>query len=146
MLALFYIFLAVAVALGIWQVNRLTSYGKVILRNEKNEEISAIAKLDENPIATDKDNDLHGKLFLVFLIGFYILMTYCLFFLNDIMLPESASIEGENDDNLFLISFILIGIVQFATQGLLFFFSFKYRGINNRQALFYADTHKLELI
>jgi cytochrome c oxidase subunit 2 len=146
MLALFYIFIAVAIALGIWQVNKLTSYGKVILRNDKNEEVSAIAKLEENPIATEKDNDIHGKLFLVFLIGFYILMTYCLFFLNDIMLPESASIEGENDDNLFLISFILIGIVQFLTQGLLFYFSYKYRGINNRKALFYADSHKLELI
>ena len=146
MLALFYIFLAVAVALGIWQVNRLTSYGKVILRNDKNEEVTAISKLEENPLATEKDNDLHGKLFMVFLIGFYILMAYCLFFLNDLMLPESASIEGENDDNLFLISFVMIGIVQFATQGLLFYFAYKYRGINNRKALFYADSHKLELI
>ena len=146
MLALFYIFIAVAIALGIWQVNKLTSYGKVILRNDKNEEISAIAKLDENPIATEKDNDLHGKLFLVFLIGFYILMGYCLFFLNDLMLPESASVEGEHDDSLFLISFVLIGIVQFATQALLFFFSYKYRGVGNRKALFYVDSHKLEII
>lgn len=146
MLALFYIFIAVAVSLGIWQVNKLTSYGKVILKNDKNEDVAAFAKLEENPIATEKDNDIHGKLFLAFLVGFYILMGYCLFFLNDIMLPESASVEGENDDNLFLISFILIGVVQFATQALLFFFAYKYRGINNRKALFYSDSHKLELI
>jgi len=146
MLALFYIFIAVAIALGIWQVNKLTSFKRVTLTNDKNEKVSAISRADENPIATDKDNDIHGKLFLIFLIGFYVLMGYCLFFMNDMMLPESASVEGEHDDNLFLISFILIGIVQFATQGLLFFFSYKYRGINNRKALFYADSHKLETI
>ncbi len=146
MLALFYIFIAVAVALGIWQFNKITSYRKTILKNAKNEDVVAIAKTDENPVATDKDNDMHGKFFLVFLIAFYILMGYCLFFLNDIMLPESASIEGENDDKLFTISFILIGITQFITQGFLFYFSFKYRGINNRKAFFFADSHKLELI
>ncbi len=146
MLALFYIFIAVAVGLGIWQLNRLSSYKQVILNNDKGEPVNAIAKSEENPVATEKDNDIHGKFFLIFLIGFYLLMTYCLFFMNDIMLPESASVEGENDDNLFLITFILIGVVQFATQFLLFYFSFKYRGINNRKALFYADSHKLELI
>lgn len=146
MLALFYIFLAVAVALLIWQVNKLLSFGKVTLKNDKNESVTAYAKSEENPLATEKNNDLHGKLFLAFLVAFYLLMGYCLFFLNDIMLPESASIEGENDDNLFLISFVLIGVVQFLTQALLFGFSYKYRGINNRKALFYADSHKLELI
>ena len=50
-------------------------------------------------MATEKDNDFMGSFSLLFLIGFYILMGYCLFFLNDIMLPESASVEGENDDN-----------------------------------------------
>ena len=146
MLALFYIFIAVAVALGIWQVNKLLSFKKITLKNDKNEPVTAFAKVEENPIATESNNDLNGKLFLGFLVAFYALMAYCLFFLNDIMLPESASIEGENDDNLFLISFVLIGIVQFLTQALLFFFSYKYRGINNRKALFYADSHKLELI
>ncbi|MFC2110375.1 cytochrome c oxidase subunit II, partial [Bacteroidota bacterium] len=146
MLALFYIFIAVAVALGIWQVNKLLSFTKKTITNDKNESVTAYIVGEENPIATEKNNDLHGKFFLAFLIGFYILMGYCLFFLNDIMLPESASIEGENDDNLFLISFILIGIVQFATQALLFGFSYKYRGVNDRKALFYADSHKLELI
>lgn len=146
MLALFYIFVAVALGLGIWQITKLSSYRRVVLKNDKNEEVPALAKADENPIATEKDNDIHGKLFLVFMVGFYILMGYCLFFMNDMMLPESASIEGENDDLLFLISFILIGVVQFATQALLFYFSYKYRGINNRKALFYADSHKLETI
>ena len=79
MLALFYIFIAVAVGLGIWQLNRLSSYKQVILNNDKGEPVNAIAKSEENPVATEKDNDIHGKFFLIFLIGFYLLMTYCLF-------------------------------------------------------------------
>lgn len=146
MLALFYIFIAVAAGLGIWQLNRLARYRKVILKNDQGNPVEAIAKNEENPVATEKDNDIHGKFFMVFLVGFYLLMAYCLFFMNDLMLPESASVEGENDDKLFLITFVLIGVVQFATQALLFYFAYKYRGIENRKALFYADSHKLELI
>ena len=66
--------------------------------------------------------------------------------MNVIMLPESASIEGEHDDNLFNITFILIGIVQFIMQFLLFYFAYKYRGKKENKALFYADSHKLEAI
>jgi cytochrome c oxidase subunit 2 len=62
------------------------------------------------------------------------------------MLPESASFEGEHDDNLFNITFWLIGIVQFLMQFLLFYFSYKYRGKEGQKAKFYADSHKLELI
>jgi cytochrome c oxidase subunit 2 len=146
MLALFYIFIAVAFSIGIWQVNKLLRFTKKTITDENNQEVLAFVQSEENPLATEKNNDLHGKFFLAFLIAFYALMAYCLIFLNDIMLPESASVEGENDDNLFFISFVLIGIVQFATQAMLFFFSYKYRGVGNRKALFYADSHKLELI
>jgi cytochrome c oxidase subunit 2 len=61
-------------------------------------------------------------------------------------LPESASIEGEHDDNLFDITFWLIGVVQFIMQFLIFYFTFKYRGSKDKKAKFYADSHKLEFI
>ena len=146
MLALFYIFIAIAFAVGIWQMNQILSFKKRILKDKNDNEIIVYAKPEENPKTTQKDNDLQGKLFLVFLGGFYAMMIYCLVFLNDIMLPESASIEGENDDRLFAISMILIGIVQFVTQALLFIFSYKYRGHTTKKGLFFADSHKLEII
>lgn len=145
MIALFYFFVAVAFAIGVWQLNKLLSY-KVLIKEIKEGKETVTLSLDDNPIATEKDNQLHGKLFLYFLIGLYVLMAYCLIFLNDIMLPGAASVEGESYDNLYNISFVIIGIVQFATQGLLHYFAYKYRGINNRKALFFADSHKLELI
>jgi len=39
----------------------------------------------------------------------------------------------------------LILVVQFITQFLIYWFTFKYRGIKGRKAVFYADSHKLEM-
>ncbi|MFT6698646.1 MAG: cytochrome c oxidase subunit 2 [Porticoccaceae bacterium] len=126
MLALFYIFIGIAIGVSFWQITRIMNLRGVI--------------------ATDEDNAKQGKYALFFMAFFYAMMIYCLIFMNVIMLPESASIEGEHDDNLFNITFWLIGIVQFIMQFLIFYFTFKYRGNKDRKAKFYADSHKLEVI
>lgn len=126
MLALFYIFIGVAIGVSIWQVTRIMNFRSVI--------------------ATDKDNEFQGKMFIGFTVFFYVMMIYCLIWMNVLMLPESASIEGEHDDVLFNVSFWLIGIVQFVVQFLIFYFSYKYRGKQGQKAKFFADSHKLELI
>ena len=126
MLALFYIFIGVAIGVSFWQVTRILNLRGVI--------------------ATDKDNDRQGKYFILFGIFIYVLMVYCLIGMNVLMLPESASYEGENDDLLFNISFWLIGIVQFIMQFIIFFFTYKYRGKKTNKAKFYADNHMLEMI
>lgn len=126
MLALFYIFIGVAIGVSFWQITRILNLREVI--------------------ANDKDNDNQGKYAIYFMVFLYAIMIYCLIALNVVMLPESASIEGEHDDNLFNITFWMIGIVQFIMQFLIFYFTFKYRGNKNRKAKFYADSHKLEAI
>lgn len=126
MLALFYIFIGVAIGVSFWQITRIMNFREVV--------------------ATDKDNAKQGRNALYFMAFFYAIMIYCLIAMNVLMLPESASIEGEHDDNLFNITFWLIGIVQFAMQFLIFYFTFKYRGNKNNKAKFYADSHKLEMI
>jgi cytochrome c oxidase subunit 2 len=108
MLALFYIFIGVAIGVSFWQITRIMNLRSVI--------------------ADDNDNDKQGKYFLAFTVFFYAMMIYCLLAMNVLMLPESASIEGEHDDNLFDITFWLIGIVQFIMQFLIFYFTYKYRG------------------
>jgi len=63
-----------------------------------------------------------------------------------VLLPRlSASLEGEDIDKLFVITMGLILVVQFITQFLIYYFTFKYRGIKGRKAVFYADSHKLEM-
>jgi len=126
MLALFYVFIGVAIGVSFWQITRILNFRGVI--------------------ANDQDNAKQGKYSLYFLVYLYAIMIYCLIALNVIMLPESASIEGEHDDRLFNITFWLIGIVQFFMQFLIFYFTFKYKGNKNNKAKFYADSHKLEMI
>jgi len=126
MLALFYIFIGVAIGVSAWQITRIMDF--------------------RSSIADDKDNAAQGKYALGFLAFLYAMMIYCLIFMNVIMLPESASIEGEHDDNLFDITFWLIGVVQFIMQFLIFYFTFKYKGRKDQKAKFYADSHKLEFI
>jgi len=74
MLALFYIFIGVAIGVSFWQITRVMDLRTVI--------------------ADDNDNDKQGKYFLVFTVFFYAMMVYCLIAMNVLMLPESASIES----------------------------------------------------
>lgn len=126
MLALFYIFISVAIGVSFWQITRILDFRGVI--------------------ANDKDNAKQGNYALLFMVFLYAMMIYTLIAMNVVLLPESASIEGEHEDNLFNITFWLIGIVQFIMQFLIFYFTFKYKGNKDRKAKFYADSHKLEAI
>jgi len=126
MTAILYVLLAVAVSVAIWQVTSIFKLNSVI--------------------ATEKDNNTQGILFAVFGVFFYLLMIYCFVKYSVVLLPESASLEGERYDTLYLVTFSLILLVQAITQFLLFYFSFKYRGVKGRKALFYADSTKLEVI
>tara|TARA_R110001583_G_scaffold122623_2_gene273938 strand:- start:3105 stop:4112 length:1008 start_codon:yes stop_codon:yes gene_type:complete len=126
MTALLFILLAIVIAVAIWQVASILKFKSVI--------------------ATEKDNNTQGILFVVFGIFFYGLMIFSFIKYSAILLPDSASIEGERIDNLYMVTMVLILVVQAITQFLLFYFAFKYRGIKGRKALFYSDSHKLEMI
>jgi len=126
MTALLYTVLAVVFAVAIWQ-------------------IASIFNL-KNAIATEKDNNTQGILFVLFGVFFYGLMLFSFAKYSVVLLPEAASVEGEKIDTLYLVTMLLILFVQAITQFLLFFFTFKYRGIKGRKALFYVDSQKLEII
>jgi len=61
-------------------------------------------------------------------------------------LHTPASEHGVLVDSLMNITWVLIFTVQAITQGLLYWFSFKYKGNKNNKALFFADSNKLEAI
>lgn len=126
MAALLYILLAIAIGIAIWQIISIFNLKSVI--------------------ATEKDNNIQGIFFAVFGVFFYGLMIFSFWKYSVILLPESASAEGARIDNLYLVTMLVILFVQAVTQFLLFYFAFKYRGIKGRKALFYADSHKLEMI
>jgi len=128
MKALFYILIFVVIATAIWQFFK----------------ILGLTKRDQ--VSTERENNINGWLMLGLGIFIYGLMLVSMFRGSVVLLPKlSASIEGEHIDRLFMITMILIFFVQFVTQFLIYFFTFKYRGIKGRKATFYADSHKLEM-
>ena len=130
MKALFFIIIFVAIAVACWQFVKLLGLTKV-----------------ENQTATEKENNINGWLMLGLMGFIYCLMILSLYGTKDILLPQlSASAEGKHIDILFKITMTLILIVQFVLQFIIFYFTFKYRGIKGRKALFFADSHKLELV
>ncbi len=121
------------IGISLWQMSKILK-------------LSQAKDADDSQVANDKDNNLQGKLMLAFVIFLYLLTIYCFVQYNSFFLPESASEHGVEYDRLMLISMVLIMFVQIITQGLLHFFSYKYRGNKNNKALFYADNDKLEFI
>ena len=128
MKALFYILVFILIATAVWQFFKLLGLTK------------------KEQVATAKENNINGWLMLG-LGGFiYGLMLYSMFQGRVVLLPrQSASLEGEDIDNLFVITMGLILVVQFITQFLIYYFTFKYRGLEGRKAMFFADSHKLEM-
>jgi len=121
-------------AISVWQITKIF-------------EISNLgAKKDDSQIASEKDNDLQGKLMFAFLVFIYLVTIYSFVSYTKVLLPESASEHGYTYDTLLIISFIVIFIVQTVTQALLHYFAYKYRGINGRKASFITHNNKLELV
>ena len=121
-------------------------FGITLWQMSKILKLSQGKNADTSQVANDKDNNLQGKLMLSFVIFMYLLTIYCFVQYRSFFLPESASEHGVEYDRLMLISMALIMFVQIITQGLLHFFSYKYRGKKTNKALFFADNDKLEFI
>ena len=121
-------------AISVWQITKIF-------------EISNLgAKKDDSQVASEKDNDLHGKLMFAFLVFIYLVTIYSFVSYTKVLLPDSASEHGYTYDKLMLISFLVIFFVQTVTQALLHYFAYKYRGINGRKASFITHNNKLELV
>jgi len=130
MKALFFILIFLASIVACWQFVKILGLTKV-----------------KNSTATEKENNINGWLMLGLMVFIYGLMLTSMFKGRDVLLPRlSASLEGHNIDILFIITMCLIFIVQFITQFLIYYYTFKYRGIKGRKAIFFADSTKLEAI
>ena len=136
MIGLLTVAVLLLMGIAIWQINNIY---QLIQNNLGN-------KRDDSQIATEKDNDIQGKLMFAFLVFIYIVTIYCFWAYSKVLLPEAASEHGVSYDRLLWISFAVILIAQTFTQALLHYFAFKYRGINNRKAFFFTHDNNLELI
>lgn len=103
------------------------------LRKTKEEEISYA------------DNRLNASLWIVFMILFYASVIY-LFVAYREYLPPSASEHGEAVDTLMHFNLIIITVVFFLVNTLLFWFAAKYYYRKDRKAKFFPHDNRLELI
>lgn len=62
------------------------------------------------------------------------------------LLENSASEHGADIDWLFWVTMVIVMLVFILTNGILFFFAWKYGKDDGRKAKFYPENHKLELI
>ncbi|MBE8725515.1 cytochrome c oxidase subunit II [Flavobacterium hungaricum] len=134
MTSLLVIIVLVLLAIALWQLTKIFDLTQVG------------ASSDDSQVASDNDNNVQGYVMFGFLAFIYIFTIYGLLKWGGLALHTPASEHGLLVDNLMNITWVLIFIVQFITQGLLYWFSFKNRGHKDRKALFFADSNKLEAI
>jgi cytochrome c oxidase subunit 2 len=115
----------------------------VIIQISKASEYVGILKgKDKTQEHANKVNATLMILFLIFgMIGVYI----CHELLKDKLLPEAASIQGKQIDQMIFVTLILTGIIFVGTQIALFYFAYRYRGKPGRKAKFFPDNDKLEI-
>ena len=120
------------ISVSIWQVSKILELSQ--------------PKIESTEVADDNDNETQGKLMFGFLIFIYVLTIFSFWKWGDVLLPEAASEHGSEYDGLMWVTFSVIFFVQTITQALLYYFSYKYRGVKGKKALFYADNDRLEAI
>jgi len=134
MTSLLVIVVLVLLAVALWQLTKIFDLTQVG------------SSSDDSQVASDNDNNIQGYIMFGFLAFIYIFTIYGLLKWGNLALHTPASEHGVLVDSLMNITWVLIFTVQAITQGLLYWFSFKYKGNKNNKALFFADSNKLEAI
>jgi cytochrome c oxidase subunit II len=130
------IFITVAliflVLMIVYQIAQASEYAAALRSDSKKREFST-------------NRVMAGLLVAFFLLGLYGVWS-CHRSLMGKMLPQSASVEGEAYDSMFVVTVVVTGIVFLITHILLFWFAFRYKAKENRSSYFLAHNNKLEVI
>ncbi len=94
----------------------------------------------------DGANKIHGILFFLFMVLFFVGMFVGQEVYKKYYLPEPASLHGVDTDYMFWFSMILIIVAFIITNLLLFTFPWRYQYKADRKAHFFPDNHTIEII
>ncbi|MBK8519038.1 MAG: OmpA family protein [Saprospiraceae bacterium] len=107
-------------------------------------------KIRGEEVVERSNNDTQGKALLVFMVVFLVACVASAVHYKNQMLGygplTSASAHGFELDHLFNVTLFFTGIVFIITHIALFWYSYKYRSLGNKKALFFAHDTKLEMI
>ena len=123
--------LVILVFVIIYQIGKASEYALVLRGEEK--------------VRAQANRAIAFVLMLLFPLGCWGIW-YCNSIFKDRMLPVAACNTGVNYDSMFSVTVMVTGIVFFLTQGILFWFCFKYQSTEKRTSFFFAHNNKLELI
>ena len=126
------IVLVVLAILTLVQVMRISEVSSEIQGGKDNE-------------VSEKDNDTQGRLMFLVGMGFVISVVVMYIKWGPLSLPEPASEHGSEIDGLWNLSMLIINVVFFIVQPILFYFGYKYRGKKGTKAVYYEHNNKLEL-
>lgn len=116
----------------------------VIYQIAKASELATILRGEEKVEA--QTNRLMAWLMVVFFVLGLIGIYKCHVDLIDKMLPESASVQGDNYDMMLMVTLSLTGFVFFVTHIALFYFIFRYQSTPDRKAYYYSHNNRLEVL
>jgi cytochrome c oxidase subunit 2 len=108
-------------------------------------EISSSIQGGKDNQVSEKDNDTQGKLLLLVGMGFVISVLVMYWAWGYHSLPAPSSEHGAEIDSLWNLSMLIINVVFFIVQPILFYFGYKYRGKKGTKAVYYEHNNKLEL-
>lgn len=93
-----------------------------------------------------RDNKFNANLLLLFGIGMFVSYIWMIARYGAGGNTVSASVEGVDYDWLFAVNLVLISLIFFVTNGLLFYFAWKYHAKPGAKAFYYPHNAKLELL
>ncbi len=93
-----------------------------------------------------KDNKMNANLLLVFGLAMFVSYIWMIGRYGAGGTQLAASVEGVDYDWLMIVNLILISVMFFLTNGLLFYFAWKYHAKPGAKAYYYTHNVKLELV
>jgi cytochrome c oxidase subunit 2 len=109
-------------------------------------EISAKLRKNEEHEVSNRDNRLNARLMLSFMIALFLGFIYLMTAYGWTGRGVAASVEGKETDWLLNLNFVIVIMIFFFTNFLLFFFTFKYVKKPGVKAFYYPHNNKLEMI
>lgn len=111
----------------------------------KSYELAESLRADTDELIPETDSKNTATMFLIFGVVFLASVFYQIHLWGDLLLPEAASAHGEIYDGLMDVTMVLILVVFFITQALLFWFTYKYYNRKGRKAFWYPHNNRLEI-
>src|SRR5436309_1839319 len=109
-------------------------------------ELSRTIKSEPEWKVTESDNRLTAYGMITFLLVFFAFCLWQFVKYMDKLLPDSASVHGDNIDWLMNFNLVICTVVFVVTNVALFGFAFKYYGRKDTKAYYFPHNNKLEML